>query len=207
MSHNCADVHSYARSLPRLRFPFSVNGIPHNGLYLLFEDGEWSHGGDRIVRVGTHTGNNQLKSRLHQHFVNENKDRSIFRKNIGRAMLARDTDSYAGEWEIDRTTKLARQRFGPADISKQGPIERAVSDYLQEHMSFVVIWIDDAADRLRFESRLISTLSLCDDCQPSTDWLGHHSPKDAIRNSGLWLVNELYKTPLDKDDLRALLDN
>ena len=42
---------------------------------------------DRIVRIGTHTGENQLRSRLMQHFVKENKNRSIFRKNIGRCFF------------------------------------------------------------------------------------------------------------------------
>jgi len=30
-----------------------------------------------IVRVGTHKGDRQLRSRMLQHFVNENKDRSF----------------------------------------------------------------------------------------------------------------------------------
>jgi len=38
-----------------------------------------------------------MPSRLLQHFVMENKDRSIFRKNIGRALLARAGDPYAVE--------------------------------------------------------------------------------------------------------------
>jgi hypothetical protein len=63
-----------------------------NGIYVLFERGEECHDGGRIVRVGTHTGDGQLRSRMLQHFVNENKDRSIFRKNIGRALLNRDRD-------------------------------------------------------------------------------------------------------------------
>ena len=39
------------------------------------------------MNICTHTGKNQLISRLKQHFTNMNKDRSIFRKNIGRCLL------------------------------------------------------------------------------------------------------------------------
>src|SRR4051812_33329339 len=90
----CAGLHAWAGSLPRHEFPFSGSTIPGNGIYLLFEKGEEAHGGDRIVRAGTHTGVGQLLSRLHQHFVVENKDRSIFRKNIGRALLNKTKDPY-----------------------------------------------------------------------------------------------------------------
>jgi hypothetical protein len=40
--------------------------------------------------------------------------------------------------------------------------------------------------------------------QPFTKWLGLCSPKDKIRTSGLWLVNELYKEPLSIEDLELL---
>ena len=61
---------------------------------VLFETGELAHGADRIVWVGTHTGSNEMPSRLKQHFLKENKDRSIFRKNIGRALLNRRRTLY-----------------------------------------------------------------------------------------------------------------
>src|SRR5262245_29962296 len=75
----CDSLHEWANSLPAFRFPFDNNGIPLNGIYILFEKGEFAHGAKRIVRAGTHTGENQLRSRLRQHFLIENKDRSIFR--------------------------------------------------------------------------------------------------------------------------------
>jgi hypothetical protein len=75
----CNSVHAILSALPRQQFPFERNALPRNGLYILFEKGETSHGCDRIVRIGTHTGENQLPSRLRQHFLDENKDRSIFR--------------------------------------------------------------------------------------------------------------------------------
>ena len=84
MSKECKIFHELVCSMKRYRFPFDESSIPQDGIYFLFEKGEIGHGAERIVRIGTHTGEGQLPSRLWQHFLNENKDRSIFRKNIGR---------------------------------------------------------------------------------------------------------------------------
>lgn len=59
-------------------FPFNEKEIPNNGIYILFEKGETGHLTNRIVKIGSHTGVNQLPARLNQHFIKENKDRSIF---------------------------------------------------------------------------------------------------------------------------------
>src|SRR5262245_51438780 len=113
MSVLCSNLHELARRGTVFSFPFDRGDIPPHGIYALFEAGEEAHGGGRIVRVGTHTGDRQLRSRLTQHFEKENKDRSIFRKNIGRALLIRDGDPYLAEWEIDRTSRAAREQHGP----------------------------------------------------------------------------------------------
>jgi hypothetical protein len=182
-----------------------MNGrIPINGIYILFEKGETAHGTNCIVRVGTHTGDKQLRSRLRQHFLVENKDRSIFRKNIGRALLHRDHDPFLPLWELDRTSRAVRDKHGGIDLDRQRAIERTVSDYIREYFSFVVVRVDEKLERLRLESRMVSTVSLCDACLPSAQWLGLSSPKEKIRESGLWLVNELHKEPLSVQDLERL---
>ena len=81
-----AELHKIFNSQIRYSFPFKQREkeILQNGIYIIFERGEHFMNFDRIVRVGTHNGDNQLRSRLNQHFVKENKNRSIFRKNIGR---------------------------------------------------------------------------------------------------------------------------
>ena len=94
MSDACRLLHQAFSRLNWFRFPFDPMVLPRNGIYILFEDGEVAHETKRIVRVGTHIGINQLPSRLRQHFMLENKDRSIFRKNIGRALLHRDQDPF-----------------------------------------------------------------------------------------------------------------
>ena len=210
MSEECKKIHELFNSMKRFSFPFNEKEIPENGIYALFEKNEKAHGGDRIVRIGTHTGANQLRSRLFQHFINENKDRSIFRKNIGRALLNKNKDNFIEHWECDLTTKEAKSKFiDKIDIKKLEEVENLVSKCIQENFSFIVFQIDKKEERLKIESKIISTISLCEDCKYSEKWLGLFSPKEKIRKSGLWLVNELYKEPLsDKeiDDLKNILE-
>ncbi|MFC1818936.1 hypothetical protein ACFL0B_07580 [Thermodesulfobacteriota bacterium] len=202
----CEETHRMFNGLPRHTFPFIDESIPLNGIYILFESGEKGHGGNRIVRVGTHTGENQLRSRLKQHFMRENKDRSIFRKNIGRALLQKQGDPFIQYWEIDLTPRKNKEKYANRiDFEKQRQIEKQVTEYIQSMFTFVVFEVEDKATRLSLESKLISTVSLCRECSPSKDWLGLSSPKDKIRESGLWLVNELYKEPLSKADISKLI--
>jgi hypothetical protein len=202
----CEALHAWANSLRVFRFPFDVSKIPSNGIYILFEEGEIAHGTNRIVRVGTHTGRNQLPSRLRQHFLVENKDRSIFRKNVGRALLNRDKDPFLPMWELDRTSRSMRDQHVGIDLDRQRAIEMGVSDYIRRYFSFVVFRIDEKAERLSIESKIISTVSLDEVCLPSAQWLGLSSLKQKIRESGLWLVNELYKEPLSFGDLERLVE-
>ncbi len=205
MSKICKDLHIWSNKLPIFTFPFNESKIPQNGIYLLFEKGESGHKTNRIVRIGTHTGNNQLRSRLKQHFLTENKDRSIFRKNIGRCFLNKANDKYLSKWELDLTSKSSRDKNGKfIDENKQKNIEKKISKYLQDNFSFAVIKIDDKKERLDLESKIISTVSHCEECTQSKNWLGNYSPKEKIKESGLWLVNELYKTPLSEKDFQKL---
>lgn len=205
MSNECRLVHDLARSLERHGFPFVGSKIPPNGIYILFEKGEQGHQGQRVVRVGTHTGTNQLRSRLKQHFLNENKDRSIFRKNIGRALLNLNSDSFLKSWELDLTTRKARKKYASSiDFDYQKLIEARVSQYIQSNFSFCVFEINSKEERLEIESKIISTVSWCEDCNPSKKWLGNSSTKKKIVESGLWQVNELYKTPFDASGIEHL---
>jgi hypothetical protein len=166
-------IHQAFLSLERLRYPFNQSTIPLNGIYVFFEKGELSHGHERIVRVGTHTGKDQLRSRLMQHLVKENKDRSIFRKNIGRALLNRNGDvKILKMWNRDMTPKSARENMANFDIPTIKRVEEKVSEYMRIHFSFATIEVNGEADRLLLESRLISTISRCKECsKPSLNGL------------------------------------
>jgi hypothetical protein len=209
MSEMCVHMHRLFQQLPIFGVPFDSSKLPRNGIYILYEWGELAHETGRIVRIGTHTGDNQLPSRLKQHFLKENKDRSIFRKNIGRAILNRANDPFLAQWQIDLTTRQAKITYtGKIDHARQKAVEKQVTDYIQQNFRFVVFRVDDKEKRLSLESAIISTVSLCDKCQPSDNWLGLHSPIEKIRQSGLWLVNELYKSPMSSkeyDELRRLV--
>jgi hypothetical protein len=206
MSQICYSLHQLFNSLTVFSFPFDARLLPKKGIYILFEDGEKAHGTNRIVRVGTHTGVNRLPSRMKAHFIKENKDRSIFRKNIGRALLGRDHDPFLEQWELDLTTSEAKQRYLPViDLARQKQVERQVSEYIQEHLRFVVFQVDDKQKRLDWESKIISTVSWCTECGPSPTWLGNTSPKEKIRQSGLWIINELYKVPLTDKKFNELV--
>ena len=208
MSDLCGKLHHLFNNLKRYSFPYYANKIPLNGLYILFERGEKGHGVDRIVRIGTHTGENQLPARLKQHFLNENKDRSIFRKNIGRAILNKTQDKYIKIWNLDLTTRKAKAKYSNlVDFDRQSQIEQEVSKYIREYFTFTVIEVNSKIKRLEIESKLISTVSLCVECRPTQAWLGNYSPKKKIRESGLWQVNELYKTSIAQvefDEIKAL---
>lgn len=205
MSKECASVHKQVNELERHSFPFEDSRIPLNGIYVLFQKGENGHQQERIVRIGTHTGENQLRSRLKQHFLNENKDRSIFRKNIGRALLNQRNDPFLKHWELDLTTRKAKEKYSSLiDFDYQKSIESQVSQYIQDNFSFSFFEVISKEDRLEIESKLISTVSWCDECKPSYGWLGNSSPKEKIVKSGLWQVNKLYQTPFDATGIEHL---
>ena len=205
MSDICENLHRLFQQLPTFGFPFDSSELPRNGIYILYELGESAHEIGRIVRIGTHTGANQLPSRLKEHFLKENKDRSIFRKNIGRAILKKANDPFLAQWDIDLTTRQARiTHSGKIDRARLQAVEKQVTDYIQRNFRFAVFRVDDIKKRLSLESAIISTISLCDKCQRSDNWLGIHSPIEKIRQSGLWLVNELYKKPLSAEEFDEL---
>ena len=205
MSEICYKLHQLFNDLKMFAFPFNPKEIPLNGIYILFEVGELAHGTNRIVRIGTHTGKNQLRSRLDQHFIHENKDRSIFRKNIGRALLNKDHNPFLDQWELDLTTHEAKLKWaGKIDIAKQAQVEQRVTDYIQHSFKFVVFEVASKEDRLKWESHIISTVSWCKECKPSPKWLGLYSPKEKIQQGGLWIVNELYKEPLSEMEFEEM---
>lgn len=205
MSDICNSVHHIFQNMKRYKFPFNGEELPNNGIYILFEKDELAHDGERIVRVGTHTGSDNLARRLKEHFMKENKDRSIFRKNIGRAILSKRDDTFLEQWNWDLTTRANKNKYSSlVDFEKQKSTEKEVSQYIKNNFSFTVFEVKSKTDRLNFESKLISTISLCEDCKPSSQWIGKSSPIHKIKESGLWLVQGLYKMPLGVDELEKI---
>ena len=200
----CTAVHLFFNRMPRMDYQRIANIPFEDGIYIMFEKGQ-KHGElDRIVRVGTHTAEGRLKARLKDHFISRNKDGSIFRKNIGKALLSKNNDPYLDIWTANMSNK---KKTATIDKVKAAEIETAVSDYLQDKISFVCFPINNKEARLRIEGALISLLNCSDDFYPDNNWLGKFSPVDRISRSGLWLTQGLDAEPLTVDEFGFIKDN
>ena len=224
MSELCKWLHEQLEKLPIIKFPFTLEELPENGIYFFYEKDEiWGHGGNklRIVRIGTHKDGN-FRSRVKEHYLlDESKmnfdrdmpkpsDRSIFRKNIGRALINRNGINYLQTWEIDFTTRENRQLYGNIrNIDIERRIESMITTTLREKFYFRFIIIDSQLERMGskgLESSLIGTVASCKLCKPSDNWLGKHSPKKEIRESGLWLVQHLKANGINENDKETILE-
>jgi hypothetical protein len=208
MTHACQYIHDTVSRLPRLRRD-DVTKVPTNGIYMLFQKGEVGHGVERIVRVGTHRGQNNLAPRIREYLYTPNKDRSIFRKHVGRCLLARAGDPFLAQWEIDLTTKASREMHAhKVDRVRLHEVEAEVTQYMVENFSFAVLRVDTQAERLRSEECLLSTIFDCRDCGPSETWLGKFHPTSAIiRGSGLWNVQSLRGHVLPLREAQCLINS
>jgi hypothetical protein len=222
MSELCEWVHEQLDRLPLVKFPFNPENLPNNGIYFFYEAGEeCRHGAakPRIVRIGTHREGN-FRSRIAEHFLlndhamhfNQDRpaphDRSIFRKNIGRALLVRAGDDYLQVWNRCFTSAATRLAFGHLrDIEKEKRLETEVTLILRETFSFRYIPIEGQERRMGgqgLEKVLIGTVARCQECGPSSEWLGRHSPVEKVRESGLWLSHYLKASPITETDKQTI---
>ena len=181
---------------------------PERGVYFVFSrderrDGDNQH---RLTRVGTHavsTGSGtSLWNRLRTHRgANSgtyggggNHRGSVFRKRVGESLLERhglhDEYPHWGEGSsADRDRRLSEHDH-----------EQRVSDYIRD-LPFLWIDVDDEpgpdSDRAYIER---SAIALVSNFQKESldsrrdDWLGRHSPRKEIRDSGLWNINHVEET-------------
>jgi len=84
-------------------------------------------------------------------------------------------------------------------------IERKISNYIQQNLSFCVFEVNDKSERLFWERKLIATLASFPEIKPSENWLGNYSPKEKIKKYGLWQVNHLLDIPLSENEFEKLL--
>lgn len=174
----------------------------------------------RIVRIGTHKNNN-FRSRINDHYLfNETKmhfdimkpapkDRSIFRKNLGRALLNKYKDDYLNVWEIDFTPKENRERYNDIrDALKEKEIENEITNLLRKNFSFRFLVMENQDERLGskgIESSLIGTVAKCKICEPSSEWLGNYSPIKKIVSSGLWQTQHLSSSEINEHEKKDIL--
>lgn len=174
-------LHMLFNDAPRFDWT-RVREVPFkNGIYIMFEKGEFFEGLERVTRIGTHRGQNRLKARLRQHLKSGNIESSIFRKNIGRAVSGM----------ID------------PNGSDQN-IELVISGYLRNNFSFICFPVEEERERLRLEEAIISTFNQHPSFGPSENWLGHNSPVPEISDSGLWNRQGLKKEPVNDLELERI---
>src|SRR5690606_35024880 len=137
------------------------------------------------------------------HFVNENHDGSIFRKNIGKAILNAHCDPYLANWTID-TSKPENRAY--LDVDKNADTERRVSKFLRENFTFTVFQVTDKVERLRMEEAIIAALIAEPEFMPSPKWPGRYSPEQEIRDSGMWLKRGLNGKPLTEEEFSRLFE-
>jgi hypothetical protein len=207
----CEQLHSWFNSLKKHTYYANfVNNIPENGIYIQFEIGEMGHSGDRIVRIGTHTGQNNLRQRLEEHY--ENNGRSIFRRKVGSAIIIKSlmeeaniwTEEDLKDWNYGNFYKREQNFIKKGRGDKYKEIQNQVSAYIRTNIYFVCFEIYDGEMRKCFEKRLISTVSNCTQCQQSEKWLGKYADKPKVSKSGLWLEHNLWKDDLTDNDMNML---
>lgn len=186
------DLHDYFSGLKHYDGSI-IREVPFkNGIYVMFDKSEYYKGEPRIVRVGTHTGADNLKTRLRNHFNGRNQRSSIFRKNIGRCLLTLENNTYLDTWN-------QKDKGDLYDKATEERIETEVTEYL-DRISFVCFEVRDKVQRLRLEDGIISVLSKDENYCASEDWLGNESPKKEIRKSGLWCVHGVDGNPLTRQE-------
>jgi hypothetical protein len=136
------------------------------------------------------------------------KDRSIFRKHIGRALLHRDADAYASLWDIDFTERDARDKYrSRRDVEKEREVEREVTRILRERFTFRWIELEGEDQRLGsqgLEAALIGTFACCGECRPSAMWLGRFSPQRKIAQADLWQLQHLRAPGLTEESIAEI---
>ena len=196
---DCSKLHDIVRRGVRYRFNPAYDGtmssslfvltgkendanyvakLPKNGVYIMFEKNEHGHNGERIVRIGINSQQDRLPQRIKTHYTGTTR-RSIFRKHIGSCL-----------------------RNVPAES-----LENEISAYIRNNISFVIIEVNDKTQRENLEKELISTVSNCNDCSCSPNWLGKYCKSDKVKNGKLWNVTFLNSpTPLSEERTQLLYD-
>lgn len=181
---------------------------PDRGVYFFFSPNSdlrtMSPADWRLSRIGTvgvsEGSSNTLWNRLRQHRGNVrgkyadggNHRGSIFRLHVGRALIEKhgwhDQYPHWGEQNPDAETTAVREQ--------EHDLEQQVSAYIRD---LPFLWVDvpgepgPDADRAVIEQNLIALVSHHRrTAGPSDlDWLGYHSEKSEVYQSGLWNVRHV----------------
>lgn len=95
-------------------------------------------------------------------------DRSIFRKNVERALLNRDGDPYSQVWEEDFTPRRNEELFSQLrDVENEKTVEVKITRILRENLTFRFIAIENPLEVKgirELERVVIGTVAGCGLC-------------------------------------------
>jgi hypothetical protein len=185
---------------PRLRDCSAQHGLPRQGVYFFFEDGETRAGGraPRVVRIGSHALSAQSRTRLWhrlrqhrgtlagRHPGGGNHRGSVFRQHVGTALLNSQT------WPPEIHETWLRDRVDAQARAAEQPLERAVSTHIGA-MPVACLAVPDWEHRDVIEANAIALLSrrTGGPDQASPGWLGLHAANELVRTSALWNVKHI----------------
>jgi hypothetical protein len=192
---------------------------PSRGVYYFCDEREPRTGsgkGYRVVRVGTHAltagSSTSLWQRLSQHAGSKssgagNHRGSIFRLLVGEAIQRRDRTSEPRTWGVGSDPGRAGAKLSLSAVQvreSERVLEAAVSRYIAA-LPFLVVAAEDAPGpesvRGLLERNSIALLSNIGKERPDSptpEWLGRHSGRQRVKESGLWNnrhVEEAYDPP------------
>lgn len=200
-------LHILFSDLKKFTYPYNETKISKNGIYILFENGEYFKGLDRVVRIGSHTGNNRLFTRINEHYIKDDHRDSIFRKHLGRCLLTinKRTD-YIENWNLKIKKRVDKEiNYHRINWKLEEEYEQLVTKYIRTNFSFIVIPnLTNENERLRLEKGLISTFAQAIEKTSSEEWIGNYHPDKKIRDYKLWNIHHLMGTPLTEREIELI---
>lgn len=203
-------IHEFFNQQQRFSFPYDKAEVKQitdlNGLYILFEKGESYIGFDRIVRIGSHDGENRLIKRLKDHFLASKQRNSVFRKHIGRCFLTIKNDKYIHSWNKPFKKKIDKERFKDAvDLEYEKKYEKLITNYICDNLSFTLIpKVYSKCKRDEIEEGLIASLAQSPKRTSTENWLGNYHPDNRIKNAKIWNIEHLKGEPINQEQFEEL---
>lgn len=202
-------LHILFSDLKKFTYPYNETPISKNGIYILFENGEYFKGLARVVRIGSHTGYNRLFTRINEHFIKDDHRDSIFRKHLGRCFLTinKRTD-YIDNWNLKIKKRVDKEKnYHRINWKLEEEYEKLITKYIRSNFSFIVIPnLTNENERLRLENGLIATFAQAAEKTSSENWLGNYHPDKKIRDYKLWNIYHLQGTPLTEEEIKLIED-
>ena len=173
------------------------------GLIFIFEDGEEikvdETKADRIVFVGY---SQDVHIRIRQ-YVYDIERNATLKRQIGAAMLQRDGYD-AGTLDLWWHYRDKNRLRNTAYMKIEEEYVKKVLTYIQGHLHFMPVRMDDVANLESFARKMLATFSW-GNFKPSEKWLGNTSPWWQVRDSGLWAMRTHHsKTIMEESDFVLL---